>query len=62
MIDDFNQFLAIGPVKRTFEVALQVLEHVSMTAPGCFSFKCLHQAMDVFVSHLANVVLAGVGD
>ena len=45
MIDDFNQFLAIGPVKRTFEAALQVLEHVSMTAPGSFSFECPHQAL-----------------
>ena len=62
MIDDFNQFLAIGPVKRTFEVALQMLEHVSMTAPGCFSFECLHQALNVVVSDFVNVVLAGVGD
>ena len=62
MIDDFNQFLAIGPVKRTFKIALQVLEHVSMTAPRCFSFERLHQALDVFVSYLANVVLSGVGD
>ena len=62
MIDDFNQFLAIGPVKRTFEIALQVLEHVSMTAPGCFSFECPHQALNVVVSDFVNVVLASVSD
>ena len=62
MIDDFNQFLAIGPVKRTVQVALQMLEHVSMTAPSRFSFACLHQALNVVVSDFLNVVLASVSD
>jgi len=62
MIDDFNQFLAIGAVKRTFQVALQMLEHVSMTASGRFSFERLHQALDVVVSHFVNIVLASVSD